>query len=94
MRRAFLLALAAGSVASATGCFKHIAGKCDCTYDPADAVLPTPGNPYFPGATFTGPVGPAEDEKKKAPAPKKVAEPKVETTKDAPMALPAVPALN
>jgi hypothetical protein len=86
MRRAFLMALVAGSAMSGAGCFKHIAGKCDCTYDPADAVLPAPSNPYFPGATFTGPVPPAVDEKKKvAPEPKPAVAPAT------PMALPVVP---
>ena len=69
MRRALALSALFGVFVTGLGC-KHVAGKCDCTHDPADAVLPTPNNPYFPSAAVqTGPVGPAIDPATVAPAP-------------------------
>lgn len=60
MPRAYLLAGLAGLALGSIGCNGkgHIAGKCDCTHDPADAVIPAPNNPYFPTAT-TAPQAPA-----------------------------------
>jgi hypothetical protein len=44
MRRLLLLAVV-GLVAGGVGC-KHIGGRCDCTHNPDDARLPSPGNVY------------------------------------------------
>lgn len=63
MRRTALL-LTVGLLSAGLGC-KHIAGKCDCNANPADAVLPGPTTPYpaqpmitVPAAgTATSPMG-------------------------------------
>jgi hypothetical protein len=63
MRRALLLTAVVGGFLAGVGC-KHVAGRCDCTADPADAVLPVPSNPYpavgapLPGGPVT--AAPAE----------------------------------
>jgi hypothetical protein len=63
MRRALLLTAAFGAFLAGLGC-NHIAGKCDCTHDPADAVIPVPTQPYptigqpVPGAVVA-PAAPA-----------------------------------
>ena len=45
MRRIMTLSAVLGLFAAGLGCH-HVAGKCDCTYDPADFPLPTPNQPY------------------------------------------------
>lgn len=45
MRRAMTLSAVLGLFAAGLGCH-HVAGKCDCTYDPASFTLPTPNQPY------------------------------------------------
>ena len=46
MRRALILSAALGLFLSGLGCKQHVAGRCDCTYSPNNAVLKTPFNPY------------------------------------------------
>lgn len=54
-RLLFTVALAAGTLGMGLGC-KHVAGKCDCTNDPSDAIYPAPNNPYHPtGQSFHTP---------------------------------------
>ena len=55
MRRALVLTAVFGAFLAGLGC-NHIAGKCDCTHDPADAVIPVPGQPY-PTVGQPAPVG-------------------------------------
>lgn len=45
MRRAMTLSAVLGLFAAGLGCH-HVAGKCDCTYDPASFTLPTPNQPF------------------------------------------------
>jgi hypothetical protein len=45
MRRALVLTAVFGAFLAGLGC-NHIAGKCDCTHDPADAVINGPSQPY------------------------------------------------
>jgi hypothetical protein len=56
MRRALVLTAVFGAFLAGLGC-NHIAGKCDCTHDPADAVIPGPSQPY-PTVGQQAPVGP------------------------------------
>jgi hypothetical protein len=69
MRRTALLTAAFAVGLLSLGCrHSHIAGKCDCTNDPANHHLPAAGNPYtITGSSVSGPgvAVPAE----KAPAP-------------------------
>lgn len=62
MRRALVLSTVFGAFLAGLGC-SHTAGKCDCTNDPADAVIPVPSQPY-PAIGQPAPVVPAP-----APAP-------------------------
>jgi hypothetical protein len=57
MRRALVLTAVFGAFLAGLGC-NHIAGKCDCTHDPADAVIPVPGQPY-PAVGQPAPAGTA-----------------------------------
>lgn len=45
MRRALILTVVFGGFLAGVGC-KQIAGRNDCTYDPNDAQLTVPSNPY------------------------------------------------
>ncbi len=45
MRRALVLTATFGAFVVGLGC-NHIGGKCDCTNNPADAVIPVPNQPY------------------------------------------------
>ncbi len=45
MRRALVLTAVFGAFLAGLGC-NHIAGKCDCTNNPDDAILPVPSQPY------------------------------------------------
>jgi hypothetical protein len=45
MRRILSLACLFGFVLAGLGC-QHIAGKCDCTHHPEDAVIQPINNPY------------------------------------------------
>lgn len=45
MSRALTLTAVFGLFVAGLGCH-HVAGKCDCTFDPADFPLPTPNQPY------------------------------------------------
>jgi len=45
MRRALILTVVFGGFLAGVGC-KQIAGRNDCTYDPNDAQLTAPTNPY------------------------------------------------
>ena len=45
MRRFLALASFCGLVLAGLGC-QHIAGKCDCTHHPEDAVIQPISNPY------------------------------------------------
>ena len=45
MRRFLALASFCGLVLAGLGC-QHIAGKCDCTHHPEDAVIQPINNPY------------------------------------------------
>ena len=51
MSRVLVLSAIAGLTLAGLGCKNHIAGRCDCTYDPADDVAPVAGNPYHPVST-------------------------------------------
>jgi len=54
MRRALLLAVVFGGFLVGVGC-KQIAGRNDCTYDPNDAIVQHPTNPYpLVGAPIPG----------------------------------------
>ncbi|HVK19204.1 MAG TPA: hypothetical protein VM533_19885 [Fimbriiglobus sp.] len=56
MRRALVLTAVFGAFLAGLGC-NHIAGKCDCTHDAADAVIPGPSQPY-PTVGQPAPTGP------------------------------------
>lgn len=45
MRRTIMLSAVFGLIVAGLGCH-HVAGKCDCTYDPANFPLPTPNQPF------------------------------------------------
>jgi hypothetical protein len=45
MRRTFTLSAVFGLIVAGLGCH-HVAGKCDCTYNPANFPLPTPNQPF------------------------------------------------
>jgi hypothetical protein len=45
MRRIVALAVVFGTFALGTGC-KHVAGVCDCSHHPDNAVITPAGNPY------------------------------------------------
>lgn len=66
MTRALLLS-AAFATFLGLGC-KHVAGRNDCFANPADAILPTPNNPYHPvGPVFTGSGAAPEPDTKDEP---------------------------
>jgi hypothetical protein len=66
MHRIVALAMAAGLIATGLGC-KHVAGTCDCSYHPDNAVITPPGQPY---PALGQPIpGTAVPEKMPAPAP-------------------------
>ena len=45
MRRIVALAVVFGAFAAGAGC-RHIAGVCDCSHNPDNAVITPPSNPY------------------------------------------------
>jgi hypothetical protein len=47
MRRVLVFSALVGLTLAGLGC-KHVTGRCDCTYNPSDDVLPAAGNPYHP----------------------------------------------
>jgi hypothetical protein len=58
MRRALLLTAIFSSFVAGLGC-RHVGGRCDCTNNPADAVLPVPSNPFpVVGAPAPAPIVP------------------------------------
>ena len=83
MRRVLILSALVGLTGLASlGCKNAIRGRCDCQYDPANAQLNPPSNPYpTVGApvTVTG---------KPVPAPVTGGTPGTGTTAPAPMSLP------
>jgi hypothetical protein len=45
MRRYIALFVACAALAASLGC-RHVGGKCDCGYNPADYPIPSLTNPY------------------------------------------------
>jgi hypothetical protein len=54
MRRTVALMTVLGLFAAGLGC-KHVAGKCDCTQHPSDAIMPGPSTPYPASLLTTSP---------------------------------------
>lgn len=68
MRRAVIVSATFAVALIGMGC-KHIAGKCDSNYDPANNAMPVTSNPYpvtGPTISGTGVAAPSQT----APAPK------------------------
>ena len=74
MRRALVLTAVFGAFLAGLGC-RHVGGRCDCTNNDADAVIPAPHNPYpvlgqpvaGPSVGVVTPVAPATLEKMPMP---------------------------
>jgi hypothetical protein len=56
MRRYIAFVVMGAVVAASLGC-RHVAGRCDCGYNPADYPINPPTNPY-PAAPAAVPNGP------------------------------------
>ena len=76
MRRTLLFSAVIGVFAAGVGC-KHVGGRCDCTHNPADAVMPTPGVAYPTIGAPTVGVTPLPTTATAAMAPNAVPVPKV-----------------
>jgi hypothetical protein len=47
MRRTLLIVPVFAMILASVGCkSSYVAGRCDCTYDPASSTITAPANPY------------------------------------------------